>query len=87
MRTLVKRIELLANVAIIIVAVLLAVVLVKHLVVNKNGQPETFTNERTRNGENRGSSNRVQVGDIRRDGRRAFHLPLRHSSAVWQPGL
>jgi hypothetical protein len=39
MRTLVKRIELLANVAIIIVAVLLGVVLVKQLVLNKNDQP------------------------------------------------
>ena len=39
MRTLLKRIELLANVAIIIVAVLLVVVLVKQLVLNKNNQP------------------------------------------------
>src|SRR5690242_2897322 len=39
MRTLLKRIELLANVSIIIVAVLLGVVLVKQLVLNKNTQP------------------------------------------------
>ena len=39
MRTLLKRIELLANVAIIIVAVLFGVVLVKQLVLNKNNQP------------------------------------------------
>ena len=39
MRTLLKRVELLANVAIIIVAVLLAVVLVKQFVVNKTAQP------------------------------------------------
>jgi hypothetical protein len=39
MRTVLKRIELLANVAIIIVAVLLGVVLVKQLVLNKNNQP------------------------------------------------
>jgi hypothetical protein len=39
MRILLKRIELLANLAIIIVAVLLGVVLVKQLVLNKNTQP------------------------------------------------
>ena len=39
MRTLLKRIELLANVAITIVAVLLGVVLVKQLVLNKTNQP------------------------------------------------
>ena len=39
MRNLVKRVELLANVAIILVAVLLGVVLVKQLVLNKPSQP------------------------------------------------
>lgn len=39
MRTVLKRIELLANVSIILVAVLLGVVLVKQLVLNKNNQP------------------------------------------------
>ena len=39
MRTLFKRIELLANIAIIIVAVLLVVVLVKQLVPSKSDQP------------------------------------------------
>jgi len=39
MRTLLKRTELLANIAIVIVAVLLSVVLVKQLVLDKNNQP------------------------------------------------
>ena len=39
MRTLLKRIELVTNVAIIIVAVLLAVVLIKQLIPNNSNQP------------------------------------------------
>ena len=46
MRTLFKRIELLANVAIILVAVLLGVVLVKQLVLNKDNQPVRPTSAR-----------------------------------------